>query len=270
VRPLRRTLRREARADAPRIAFRWNCTLSTVTSSTERRRRPTRSAPSCAKRSDEPRAQPFYRALDAVGVRAADEALLALRLVLGGHAATDEGVIAARAALRRAKAGDPVGARRLSARGRWNAELSGTDSSRMRSPVAMFRFVPAVIAVGLVLAPGAADARKKPSPRRPQRLPRSSTDRTQDGGVIEGRVTHVDTTWASSALIRRKAKSMSRRMPTTSVTANDPGLPHADRRCEGLQGADLHLEDRRKARRADHSSAQALTRVGPRASNRPP
>lgn len=59
-------------------------------------------------RSTEPRAQPFYRALDAVGVRAADEALLALRLVLGGNAATDEAVIAARAALRRAKSGDPA------------------------------------------------------------------------------------------------------------------------------------------------------------------
>ena len=51
-------------------------------------------------RSGEPRAQPFYRALDAVGVKAADEALLALRLVLGGNAATDQAVIAARAALR--------------------------------------------------------------------------------------------------------------------------------------------------------------------------
>jgi hypothetical protein len=58
-------------------------------------------------RSSEPRAQPFYRALDAVGVRAADEALLALRLVLGGNAATDEAVIAARAALRRVRSGDP-------------------------------------------------------------------------------------------------------------------------------------------------------------------
>jgi len=59
-------------------------------------------------RSAEPRAQPFYRALDAVGAKAADEALLALRLVLGGRAATDETVIAARAALRRVKAGDPA------------------------------------------------------------------------------------------------------------------------------------------------------------------
>jgi hypothetical protein len=57
-------------------------------------------------RSSDPRAQPFYRALDAVGERAADEALLALRLVLGGVGATDERVIAARAALRMARGGD--------------------------------------------------------------------------------------------------------------------------------------------------------------------
>jgi len=48
--------------------------------------------------SDEPRAQPFYRALRAVGVNAADDALLALRLVLGGGAADDAGIRAARAA----------------------------------------------------------------------------------------------------------------------------------------------------------------------------
>ncbi len=58
-------------------------------------------------RSPEPRAQPFYRALEAVGVRAADEALLALRLVLGGNAATDETIVAARAARAQAKSGEP-------------------------------------------------------------------------------------------------------------------------------------------------------------------
>jgi hypothetical protein len=61
-------------------------------------------------RSTDPRAQPFYRALDTVGVRAADEALLALRLVLGGMPPTDERVIAARATLRRLRGGD-AGAR---------------------------------------------------------------------------------------------------------------------------------------------------------------
>ncbi|GAC1417310.1 MAG: hypothetical protein NVSMB64_27210 [Candidatus Velthaea sp.] len=37
-------------------------------------------------------ALPFYRALEAVGVRAADEALLALRLVIAGHAPEDDAV----------------------------------------------------------------------------------------------------------------------------------------------------------------------------------
>lgn len=58
-------------------------------------------------RSSEPRAQPFYRALETVGARAADEALLALRLVLGGKAAGDETIVQARAARARAKAGEP-------------------------------------------------------------------------------------------------------------------------------------------------------------------
>ena len=58
-------------------------------------------------RSPEPRAQPFYRALEAVGVRAADEALLALRLVLGGKAASDETIVAARAARAQAKSAEP-------------------------------------------------------------------------------------------------------------------------------------------------------------------
>jgi hypothetical protein len=58
-------------------------------------------------RSPDPRAQPFYRALELVGARAADEALLALRLVLGGKAAQDETIVEARAARARAKAGEP-------------------------------------------------------------------------------------------------------------------------------------------------------------------
>lgn len=59
------------------------------------------------RRSPDPRAQPFYRALEAVGARAADDALLALRLVLGGRVATDETVVAARAARAAVKAGEP-------------------------------------------------------------------------------------------------------------------------------------------------------------------
>jgi hypothetical protein len=39
-----------------------------------------------------PRALPFYRALEAVGERAADEALIALRLVIAGKAPDDDSV----------------------------------------------------------------------------------------------------------------------------------------------------------------------------------
>lgn len=45
-----------------------------------------------AERSALPKAAPFYRALEAVGVRAADEALIALRLVLAGREPSDERV----------------------------------------------------------------------------------------------------------------------------------------------------------------------------------
>lgn len=58
-------------------------------------------------RSKDPRAQPFYRALETVGVRAADEALIALRVVLGGNTPDDETIVAARAARSSAKAGEP-------------------------------------------------------------------------------------------------------------------------------------------------------------------
>jgi hypothetical protein len=58
-------------------------------------------------RSPDPKAQPFYRALETIGARAADEALLALRVILGGNTADDETIVAARAARARAKAGEP-------------------------------------------------------------------------------------------------------------------------------------------------------------------
>jgi len=45
-----------------------------------------------AERSPDPAAAPFYRALESVGARAADEALIALRLVLAGKQPTDEAV----------------------------------------------------------------------------------------------------------------------------------------------------------------------------------
>ena len=45
-----------------------------------------------ADRVDSPAAAPFYRALEAVGVRAADEAFVALRLILAGRNADDDAV----------------------------------------------------------------------------------------------------------------------------------------------------------------------------------
>jgi hypothetical protein len=65
-----------------------------------------------ATRSTEPAAAPFYRALEAVGARAADEAFVALRLVLAGRPPSDEGVrrVRALAAVARACAtGDRTG-----------------------------------------------------------------------------------------------------------------------------------------------------------------
>lgn len=59
--------------------------------------------------SPDPKAQPFYRALSALGARAADEALLALRLVIAGKAPEDDAIVALRDARTRARGGDPEG-----------------------------------------------------------------------------------------------------------------------------------------------------------------
>jgi hypothetical protein len=64
-----------------------------------------------ADRSPRPAAAPFYRALESVGERAADEALIALRIVVTGRELSDAGVrrIRALSALARAAlAGDPA------------------------------------------------------------------------------------------------------------------------------------------------------------------
>jgi hypothetical protein len=55
-------------------------------------------------RSSDPAAAPFYRALEAVGARAADEALIALRLILAKREPSDAGVKRLRALAGVAKA----------------------------------------------------------------------------------------------------------------------------------------------------------------------
>jgi hypothetical protein len=51
-------------------------------------------------------AQAFYRALDLLGARVADEALIALRLALAGRPVDDDGVRRLRALATAARAGD--------------------------------------------------------------------------------------------------------------------------------------------------------------------
>jgi hypothetical protein len=63
-----------------------------------------------ADRSPVAAAQAFYRALDLLGPRVADEALIALRLALIGEAVDDDGVLRLRGHLAAARAGD-AGAR---------------------------------------------------------------------------------------------------------------------------------------------------------------
>ncbi len=58
-----------------------------------------------AQRSERPQAAPFYRALEAVGARAADEAFIALRLVLAGEEPSDDRVRRLRALSAVARAG---------------------------------------------------------------------------------------------------------------------------------------------------------------------
>jgi|GEM_PF-923982 len=75
-------------------------------------------------RSDLPAAQPYYRALESVGTRAADEAFLALRLVLAGQPVEDERIKRLRGAV---AAGDREAyARELSA-GRTRPDLPASE-----------------------------------------------------------------------------------------------------------------------------------------------
>jgi hypothetical protein len=59
-------------------------------------------------RADDERALPFYRALEAVGASVADEALIALRLVLAGKPPDDNGVRRLRGLAILARGGDPA------------------------------------------------------------------------------------------------------------------------------------------------------------------
>lgn len=69
-----------------------------------------------AERSEAAAAAPFYRAFEAVGARAADEAFVALRLVLAGRSVDDAAVRRLRALARVARAaatGDRAGVARV-------------------------------------------------------------------------------------------------------------------------------------------------------------
>jgi hypothetical protein len=59
-----------------------------------------------ADRSQIERAQPFYRALEALGARVADEALIALRLALAGRIPDDAAIVTLRAHVAAARRGD--------------------------------------------------------------------------------------------------------------------------------------------------------------------
>lgn len=58
-----------------------------------------------AHRQEAEQAAPFYRALDILGAKAADEALMALRLVLAGKAPADETIKAMRKCVAAARKG---------------------------------------------------------------------------------------------------------------------------------------------------------------------
>ena len=64
-------------------------------------------AEALAHRSQSTGAAPFYRAFEVMGARAADEALMALRLVLAGKKPEDEWIVAMRTAIAQAKSSDP-------------------------------------------------------------------------------------------------------------------------------------------------------------------
>jgi hypothetical protein len=73
--------------------------------------RPSKEAAIAAALSDRVTAEaalPFYRALETIGVRAADEALIALRLVIAGRPAADDAVRRLRGLVTLARTTDPA------------------------------------------------------------------------------------------------------------------------------------------------------------------
>jgi ribosomal protein S1 len=91
----------------------------------------------------------------------------------------------------------------------------------MRSLLAMPRFAPVVLALGLVLTPMAAYAGSKPP--APSASPQADQS-AHEGGIIEGRVTNVDyNRGVISVDSTTEGKVDVSTMPTTSVTTGDPG-----------------------------------------------
>ena len=89
-----------------------------------------------SERSSDPAAAPFYRALEAVGARAADEALIALRLVLAKREPADEAVKRLRAlsgVARAASMDDRAGLAKILKR---DAKILGDVDARDPSSVA--------------------------------------------------------------------------------------------------------------------------------------
>jgi hypothetical protein len=109
-----------------------------------------------AERSPDPTAAPFYRALEAVGAKAADEAFIALRLVLSGRAPSDAAVRRLRAlsaVARGCATGDASGVAKAFQR---DAQvLNDLADARNRSPVELGAAARAIFVSELTPIPAA-------------------------------------------------------------------------------------------------------------------
>jgi hypothetical protein len=74
-------------------------------------------------RIDDPRAAPFYRAFEAIGTRAADESLIAIRAIAAGKAPDDELIRKLRDLVKLARAGKRGEPEAESARSAYYKEL---------------------------------------------------------------------------------------------------------------------------------------------------